>query len=110
MTVTDAPAELAFAGVAVQAELMRRGEASSREPIELTFDRIDALNPEPRAFVATYRDRACAEADRADARRAGGEQGALLGVPIAVKDELDLEGEVTGRGTSAFHAPAAADA
>ena len=25
MTVTDAPAELAFAGVAVQAELVRRG-------------------------------------------------------------------------------------
>src|SRR3954451_23402614 len=110
MTVTDAPAELAFAGVGVQAELVRRGEVSSRELIELTFERIDALNPELRAFVAVYRDRARAEADRADTRRAGGAQGALLGVPIAVKDELDLEGEVTGRGTSAFRAPAAADA
>src|SRR3954453_16693024 len=110
MTVTDAAAEVAFAGVAAQAELMRRGEVSSRELIELTFDRIDALDPELRAFVAVYQDRARAEADRADARRAGGEQGALLGVPIAVKDELDLEGEVTGRGTTAFYAPAAGDA
>src|SRR4051812_25494740 len=110
MTVTDAPAELAFAGVAVQAELVRCGEVSSRELIELTFDRIDALNPELRAFVAVYPERARAEADLADARRARGEQGALLGVPIAVKDEFDLEGEVTGRGTSAFNVPATADA
>lgn len=110
MTVTDATAELAFAGVAVQAELVQRGEVSSRELVELTLDRIDELDCELRAFVAVYRDRARAEADRADARRARGEQGALLGVPIAVKDEFDLEGEVTGRGTSAFNAPAAADA
>ena len=110
MTATDATAELAFAGVAVQAELVRRGEVSSRELVELALDRIDTLDPELRAFVAVYPDRARAEADRADARRARGEEGALLGVPIAVKDEFDLEGEVTGRGTSAFNAPAAADA
>ena len=110
MTATDATAELAFAGVAVQAELVRRGEVSSRELVELALDRIDTLDPELRAFVAVYPDRARVEADRADARRARGEAGALLGVPIAVKDEFDLEGEVTGRGTSAFNAPAAVDA
>ena len=110
MTATDATAELAFAGVAVQAELVRRGEVSSRELVELALDRIDTLDPELRAFVAVYPDQARGEADRADARRARGEEGALLGVPIAVKDEFDLEGEVTGRGTSAFNAPAATDA
>jgi Asp-tRNA(Asn)/Glu-tRNA(Gln) amidotransferase A subunit family amidase len=98
------------AGVAVQAELVRRGEVSSRELVELALGRIDTLDPELRAFVAVYADQARAEVDRADARRARGEERALLGVPIAVKGEFDLEGEVTGRGTSAFNAPAAADA
>ena len=44
MTAADATAELAFAGVAVQAELVRRGEVSSRELIELTFD-YDETHP-----------------------------------------------------------------
>src|SRR5689334_8185661 len=109
MTVLDATSERAFAGVAAQADLLQRGEASSRELVQLTLDRIDALDPELRAFVAVYGERALADADRADARRARGEHGALLGVPIAVKDEIDLEGEVTARGTAAFTAPATAD-
>ena len=110
MTVADASSEVAFAGVAAQAELVRRGEVSARELVELALRRIDALDRELRAFVAVYPERALAEADRADARRARGAQGALLGVPIAVKDEIDLEGEVTARGTAAFSQPAAADA
>ena len=62
MTATDATAELAFAGVAVQAELVRRGEVSSRELVELALDRIAALDPELGAFVAVYPDQARAEA------------------------------------------------
>src|SRR3954466_7964375 len=89
---------------------MRRGDASARELTELALARIDALDPELNAFGAVLGDRALAEADEADRRRAAGEDGPLLGVPIAVKDEIDVPGHVTSRGTAAFTAPALEDA
>ncbi len=103
-------AEAAFAGIAGHAELMRCGDASARELTELALARIAALDPELNAFGAVFADRATAEADEADRRRAAGEDGPLLGVPIAVKDEIDIAGHVTSRGTGAFTVPAAADA
>ncbi|HEX5781237.1 MAG TPA: amidase family protein, partial [Solirubrobacteraceae bacterium] len=97
-------------GVVDQADLVRRGEASSRELTEAALGRVERLDSELNAFGAVYPERALAEADRADQRRADGESGPLLGVPIAVKDEIDLAGEVTSRGTDAFRTPAPADA
>ena len=102
--------EVAFAGVAGQAELVRRGKVSARELAELALRRIDRLDGELNAFVAVNAERALAEAERADQRVRAGEQGPLLGVPVAVKDEIDLAGEVTSRGTGAVATPAAADA
>ncbi len=99
-----------FEGVAAQAELVRRGEVSARELVETSLDRIERLDPELNAFGAVYAERALAEAGRADDRRAGGETAPLLGVPIAVKDEIDIEGEVTSRGTGANATRAPADA
>ncbi len=103
-------AEAAFAGIAGQVELMRRGDASARELADLALARIAALDPQLNAFGAVHADRALTEADAADRRRAAGEDGPLLGVPIAVKDEIDIGGHVTSRGTDAFTVPAAADA
>ena len=97
-------------GVAAQAELVRRGEASSRELTEAALERIERLDGELNAFGAVYPERALAEADRVDERRARGESGPLLGVPVAVKDEIDLAGEVTSRGTGAVRERAPADA
>src|SRR3954469_16031429 len=102
--------DLAFAGVASQADLVRRGEVSSRELVELSLRRIAALDPELNAFGAVYADRALAEADAADRRRAGGDNAPLLGVAFAVKDEIDIAGEVTSRGTAAVTTRAPADA
>jgi amidase len=83
---------------------------SSRELVELALERIAALDPELNAFGAVYADRARGEADRADARRAAGEDGPLLGLPVGVKDEMDIAGEVTSRGTAAYTTPAGEDA
>ena len=102
--------DLAFAGVAGQAELLRRGEVSARELVELALARIERSDGELNAFGAVYADRALAEADAADRRRRAGEEAPLLGVPVAVKDEMDLEGEVTSRGTGAIGERAGADA
>jgi amidase len=101
--------ELAFAGISRQAELIRSGEVSSRELVDLYLDRIERLNPGINAFTEVFGEGARADADAADERRASGEEAPLLGVPVAIKDIVDVEGVVTQFGTRAFDAPAAAD-
>ena len=103
------PADLAFAGAARQAELVRDGQVSSRELVELYLERIERLDPELNAFRVVLAERALAEADQADARRGAGDDRPLLGVPIAIKDSQDVAGEVTTHGTVANATPAARD-
>ena len=104
------PVELAYAGIARQAALIAAGEISSRELVETYLARIARYEPELNAFRVVLAERSLLEADQADSRRSAGEQRALLGVPIAVKDDIDLAGEVTAWGTNAVETPAAVDA
>jgi amidase len=98
-------AELAYAGAAEQARLVRSGEVSAREVVEAALAQIERLDPRLNAFRTVLDARALAEADRV---RAGGE-GALLGVPVAIKDDTDVAGEVTTWGTGAAGPPARED-
>jgi amidase len=102
--------DLAFAGVAAQARLVRRREVSARELTEVALARIGLLDGELNAFATVDAERALAEADAADRRLQAGDDAPLLGVPIAVKDEIDVAGEVTSRGTGAVATRAEADA
>ena len=90
--------DLAFAGAVRQAELVRRGEVSARELVQLYLDRIDRLDPVLNAYRVVFRERALAEADQADGRARAGDRRPLLGVPIAVKDDCDVAGEATAFG------------
>jgi amidase len=101
--------ELAFAGVVRQAELVRAGEVSSRELVELYLERIERIDPELNAFRVVLAERAIVDAQQADGRRGAGDERPLLGVPIAVKDVEDVTGEVTRWGTDAFTKPATQD-
>jgi amidase len=101
--------ELAFAGAARQAQMVRNGEISARELVELYLERIERLEPELNAFRRVMAERALADARQADARRGAGDERPLLGVPIAVKDTEDVAGEPTGWGTAAHGGPAARD-
>jgi amidase len=101
--------ELAFAGAARQADMVRRGEVSSRELVELYLDRIGRFDGELNAFRKVLAERALADAQQADARRGAGDDRPLLGVPIAVKDTEDVGGELTTWGTAAHGGPAARD-
>jgi amidase len=102
--------DLAFAGAARQAQLIADGEVSSRELVQTCLDRIERLEPQLNAFRVVLAERALAEADQADARRKGGGDRLLLGVPVAIKDDVDVAGEPTCWGTAAHGGPARADA
>jgi aspartyl-tRNA(Asn)/glutamyl-tRNA(Gln) amidotransferase subunit A len=65
---------------------------SSVELATLFLDRIERLNPGLNAFVTIDRDGTLAGARVADERRAEGESGALLGIPLAHKDIFCTEG------------------
>jgi Asp-tRNA(Asn)/Glu-tRNA(Gln) amidotransferase A subunit family amidase/fructose-1,6-bisphosphatase/inositol monophosphatase family enzyme len=102
--------ELAFAGVARQAEMVRAGEVSPRELVETTLGRIEALDPKLNAFRVVFAERALVEADQAAGRAGAGDGRPLLGVPIAVKDDQALAGEVRVRGSNACSSPEPEDA
>src|SRR6478609_3506655 len=89
-------ADLAFAGLARHADLIAAGAVSSRALTELYLRRIERLDPILNAFRVVLGERALQEADAADARR--GEGRPLNGVPIAVKDDVHVAGEITGYG------------
>jgi amidase len=101
--------EIAFAGAARQAEMVRRGEVSPTELVRLCLDRIERLDPQLNSFRKVFAEKALLEAEQAEARLRAGEERPLLGVPIAIKDEVDVVGEVKAKGTDAFSEPAAAD-
>ncbi len=65
---------------------LKARDFSSRELVQHFLDRIDRHNGTLNAFVTVCRDRALAAAEKADARLAKGEGGALTGLPIAQKD------------------------
>jgi amidase len=102
-------ADLAFAGAARQAELLRAGEISSRQLVEGYLQRIARLDPRLNVFRLVFWERALAEADQADARLRAGDERPLLGVPVAVKDNLGVAGEAACHGTRSPRPVATAD-
>jgi amidase len=101
--------DLAFAGVARQAELVRAGEVTSRELVELYLERIERLQPRLNCFSNVMAERALADAGQADGRRGAGDDRPLLGVPMAVKDVMEVAGEPTTWGSAAHGGPARED-
>lgn len=101
--------ELAFAGAARQAEMVRAGEVSATELVGLYLDRIQRIDPELNSFRKVFAEKAMLEAEQAEARVRAGEERPLLGVPVAIKDEVDVAGEINTHGTDGFSEPAKQD-
>ena len=94
--------ELAFAGAARQAELIRAGEVSSRELVELYLERIERLDPKLNAFTEVLAERALAEADAADARRGAGERRRCSACRSRSRTTSTSRGRRPGSGPRAF--------
>src|SRR5690349_17798071 len=81
------------------AALVAAGELSAAEVLDAHLARLDAVNPHLNAVVARRDDAARREAAACDARRrAGAPPRPLDGVPITVKDSLDVAGLPTTAG------------
>jgi amidase len=93
---------LAFAGAAVQARMLAEGTITAPELLELYLERIRRLDRELRSYRVVLADSAREEAGLAQARLDAGKRLPLLGVPIAIKDDVDVAGEVTTYGSAAY--------
>jgi amidase len=76
---------------------------------EAVLRRIAALNPTLNAFRIVYADAARQAAAAAQQRIDAGQRTPLLGVPVAVKDDQDVAGDVTGGGGHPQFPPAEQD-
>lgn len=92
--------DLHFLSVAEAAELIKSKKLS---PVELTqayLDRIATLDADLNAYIAVLKDPATAEAKRAEEEIGRGEyKGPLHGIPIAVKDLINVAGVPTTGGS-----------
>jgi amidase len=101
--------DIAFAGVNGQRALLRDGTVSSTQLLEISLARIRRLDPQIGAFRTLF-DTARGEAEAADAAIARGEDRPLLGVPVAVKDNLAVAGQAPALGTGSPQPVATEDA
>jgi aspartyl-tRNA(Asn)/glutamyl-tRNA(Gln) amidotransferase subunit A len=87
-------------------ELSAAIQARRLSPVELTetlLGRIARLDGKLHAFIALYADHARLAAEAADkAIRSGHSVGPLHGIPIAVKDLVDIEGRITTGGSKVW--------
>ena len=79
------------------------GRVTSQSLVESLLARIERHDPKLHAFVTVYADEARAKAAAADAAiRVGRPIGPLHGIPVAVKDIIDIEGRITTGGSKVW--------
>ena len=94
------PGEPAFAPVGKLGVLLRAGAVSCRELADIFLERIERFDRRLNAFVHVAGVQARADADALDRELAAGrDRGPLHGIPIAIKDIIDVAGMPTRYGT-----------
>lgn len=90
--------------------MLADGELTAPELLEIYLERIARLDNQLRCYRVVLSDTARYEAAAAQDRLDAGERLPLLGVPIAIKDDVDVAGEVTTYGSGGHNPAVTADA
>lgn len=101
--------ELLWAGADAQAQALRDGEITAPDLLESVLARAGEVDKKLNAFRVLWADSARAAAVEAQRRLDAGERTPLLGVPIALKDDLDVAGDAAGKGGRPQQEPAERD-
>ena len=82
------------------APLLRRGDLTPTDLVEACFARIDRYEPKVHAWVYLDRERALADARKLTAElQTGQDRGLLHGIPVGIKDIIDVFDMPTGCGS-----------
>lgn len=96
--------EILDAPVRQIAEAIKTRQVTAKQVTTTFLDRINTVNPQLNAVIASNADSALKHAERADLALAGGETPEkLFGVPMTIKDSLDTFDMVTTWGTQGRH-------
>jgi amidase len=99
----DAMHELCMKSAEELADLIRSGQVPAVDVVDAHLERIAALNPVLNAVTVTLTNSARTAAANVDAAIAAGEPvGPLAGVPVTVKENIDVAGSATTWGSNAF--------
>src|SRR5882757_5975866 len=99
-----------FPTITNQLYQLAAGTVTSEQLVRRSLDAIEASQSTLNAFRVVLRKQALADAAEADRKRAAGEQLPLLGIPIAVNDDVDVAGVPTRFGTHGYVPKAHQDA
>ncbi len=78
------------------ANKVRQGEVSAKSVVQHFLHRIEKYDPQIGAFLSVYKDRALTHAQKIDQKKSLGQPlGKLAGVPIAIKDNIHVKGEIS---------------
>jgi amidase len=92
--------ELFYASATKLAGMIRSGQVSSAEVVDAHLERIEAVNPKVNAVAQLLAGAARDDAQKADKAKANGEPlGPLHGVPVTVKDAIQIGGVISTGGT-----------
>ncbi len=89
------PRDVSRLGLVESARLLAAGDVTSRQLVEESLARASRFAGTVNPFRVLLSAEALRAADAADERLAAGETGPLLGVPLVVKDDTDVEGQMT---------------
>jgi aspartyl-tRNA(Asn)/glutamyl-tRNA(Gln) amidotransferase subunit A len=93
-------AEILFASISEVGTLYRSASVSPVEVTLWTLERIEQLDPRLKAFITVTAESAMAAARKAERElHKSNDRGPLHGIPVAVKDLIDIEGIRTTAGS-----------
>src|SRR5215510_11487655 len=99
-----AQTSLAFEPVHQLRDRMTQGEITPVDIVEGYLDRIARYDAKLHAYIDVYTDEARTAAHAAGAAMASGHRiGPCHGIPVAVKDLVEIAGRVTTGGCRAWH-------